>query len=147
MTNKSVEETQLKIRLPLSLKALIKEEADKDKRSMNDIILIKLENSFCHEKIEIKGVDVAPYLLLDRKKELASRLIKAIEWNELKHGKVIKYSHLAQALDHETATLALEWLKGEKEPSFLELDEIADFLGVNREWLKHDDGEMDAQNS
>jgi len=54
--------------------------------------------------------------------------------------KEIKYSHLAEQLGYETAEFFLDWVQGKQEPTFSELRKIAQFLGVNQDWLLHGDG-------
>ncbi len=74
------------------------------------------------------------------------------EWNRKKHGpeyrrqwrklhigiiEEIKYSLIAERLGYETAEIFLDWIQGKQEPTFTELRKIADFLGVNQDWLVH----------
>lgn len=49
----------------------------------------------------------------------------------------IKYSLIAERLGYETAEIFLDWIQGKQEPTFTELRKIADFLGVNQDWLVH----------
>ena len=57
----------------------------------------RLENSFNFKKLDNNSV-LNPYQLLDRKKELSNRLIKAIEYFNSLQAKEIKYTHIAEQL-------------------------------------------------
>ena len=134
-------DSQIKLRLPTELKQKIENEAQNTKRSMNAEILARLENSFNFKKIDLDGDTVLnPYQLLDRKKELSARLIKAIEWLNSSQVKEIKYSLIAEQLGYETAEIFLDWIQGKQEPTFTELRKIADFFRINQDWLVHGDG-------
>ena len=136
-------DSQIKLRLPTELKQKIENEAQNTKRSMNAEILARLENSFNFRKLDVEGdVLLSPYQLLDRKKELSNRLIKAIEYFNSLQAKEIKYTHIAEQLGYETAELVLDWIQGKHEPSFQQLREIAKYLKVNPSWLLHGDGEI-----
>ena len=116
----------------------VQKEAQNTKRSMNAEILARLENSFNFKKIDLDGDTVLnPYQLLDRKRELSARLIKAIEWLNSSRIEEIKYSLIAERLGYETAEVFLDWIQGKQEPTFTELRKIADFLGVSQDWLVH----------
>ena len=131
-------DSQIKLRLPTELKQKIENEAQNTKRSMNAEILARLENSFNFRKLDVEGdVLLSPYQLIDRKKELSNRLIIAIEWLNSSQIKEIKYSLIAEQLGYETAEIFLDWIQGKQEPSFTELRKIADFFGVNQDWLVH----------
>lgn len=131
-------DSQIKLRLPTELKQKIENEAQNSKRSMNAEILARLENSFNFKKLEIDGDTLLnPYQLIDRKKELSKRLIQGIEWLNSSQIKEIKYSHIAEQLGYETAEIFLDWIQGKQEPTFIELRKIADFFGVNQDWLVH----------
>ena len=135
-------ESQFKLRLPTTLKLKIENEAQGLKRSMNAEIVARLENSFKNfKKLDNNGV-LSPYQLLDRKKELSNRLIKAIEFFNSLQAKEIKYTHIAEQLEYKTAELVLDWIQGKHEPSFSQLREIAEYLKVNPSWLIHGDGEI-----
>ena len=136
-------DSQVKLRLPTELKQKIELEAQDAKRSMNAEIVARLENSFNFKKFESERyqfIQLGPYHLLDRKKELSDRLIIAIQWLNSSQFKEIKYSHLAEQLEYETAEIFLDWVQGKQEPTFAELRKIAQFLGVNQDWLLHGDG-------
>ena len=49
-------------------------------------------------------------------------------------------SHIAEAIGETQAGHVEEWFTGEREPQFTQLETIADYLGCNRDWLKHGDG-------
>lgn len=106
-------DSQVKLRLPTELKQKIELEAQDAKRSMNAEIVARLENSFNFKKFESERhqlIQLGPYHLLDRKKELSDRLIIAIQWLNSSQFKEIKYSHLAEQLEYETAEIFLDWV-------------------------------------
>lgn len=136
-------DSQVKLRIPTELKQRIEAEAQDAKRSMNAEIVARLENSFNFKKVVTEGQQLnqlGPYHLLDRKRELSDRLIIAIQWLNSSQFKEIKYSHLAEQLGYETAEIFLDWVQGKQEPTFSELRKIAQFFGVNQDWLIHGDG-------
>lgn len=142
MNKPQIAEVQFKLRLPTTLKLKIENEAQGLKRSMNAEIVARLENSFKNfKKLDNNGV-LSPYQLLDRKKELSNRLIKAIEYFNSLQAKEIKYTHIAEQLGYATAEPILDWIQGKHEPSFPQLREIAKYLKVNPSWLLHGDGEI-----
>ncbi len=141
MNKPQTAEAQFKLRLPTTLKIKIENEAQESRRSMNAEILARLENSFNFKKLDNDSV-LKPYQLLDRKKELSNRLIKAIEYFNSSQIKEIKYTHIAEQLGYETAEPILDWIQGKKEPSFDQLRKIAEHLKVNQSWLVHGDGEI-----
>lgn len=86
------------------------------------------------------NITLSPYQLLDRKKELSDRLVHAIQWANFNNFRELKYSHIAEQLEYETAEIFLDWVQGKHEPTFVELRKIAEFLGVEQDWLVHGDG-------
>lgn len=141
MNKPQTAEAQFKLRLTTALKEKIENEAQKSRRSMNTEILIRLENSFSFIELDNSSLP-KPYQLIDRKKELSDRLIKAIEYFNSSQEKKIKYSHIAEQLGYETAEPILDWIQGKKEPSFMQLRKIAEHLKVNQSWLVHGDGDI-----
>lgn len=75
-----------------------------------------------------------------RRKEVAERLTRMLEQvNSGRRGFKLLPSHIAEAINEERAEDAESWFLGEKEPSFSQLSAIANFLGVDPDWLKHGD--------
>lgn len=62
--------------------------------------------------------------------------------NGTRHGRLIKPSHIAQAIGEDFAEAVENWFTGELEPSFRQLDSIAAYLGGAVSWLQHGDGAM-----
>lgn len=135
-------DSQVKLRIPTELKQRIEAEAQDAKRSMNAEIVARLENSFNFKKLDAEhgNITLSPYQLLDRKKELSDRLVHAIQWANFNNFRELKYSHIAEQLEYETAEIFLDWVQGKHEPTFIELRKIAEFLGVEQDWLVHGDG-------
>lgn len=87
---------------------------------------------------------VDPLLVQDtrntRRKEVAERLNRMLtQVNAGRRGSKLTASHVAEAIREERAEDVEDWFLGEKEPSFSQLSAIANFLGVDSEWLKHGD--------
>ena len=139
-------DSQLKLRLPSDLKQKIEETAESEKRSMNAEIIARLENSFnfqsglTRESNSTKLTN--PYLLVDRKSEISERLIQSIEWINSYKMNSLKYSHIAEHCGYKHGQVFLDWIKAEVEPTFNELRQVADFFGINPEWLVHGDGKL-----
>lgn len=139
-------DSQLKLRLPSDLKQKIEEIAEAEKRSMNAEIVARLENSFNFQSgliNEPNSTKLAnPYLLIDRKSEISERLIQSIEWINSYKMNSLKYSHIAEHCGYEHGQVFLDWIKAEVEPTFKELRQVADYFGINSEWLVHGDGKQ-----
>lgn len=76
----------------------------------------------------------------ERRTQLSQRLARALaEVNEV--GRLgWRPSHVAQGIGSACAEPTEEWFLGRAEPTFAQLEEVADLLGVNRAWLQHGDG-------
>lgn len=139
-------DSQLKLRLPSDLKQKIEEIAESEKRSMNAEIVARLENSFNFQSglvNEPNSTKLAnPYLLVDRKSEISERLIQSIEWINSYKMNSLKYSHIAEHCGYEHGQVFLDWIKAEIEPTFKELKQVAEYFGINSEWLVHGDGKL-----
>lgn len=138
-------DSQLKLRLPSELKQKMEESAKREKRSMNAEIVSRLEDSLLFDNdlsSNSKKNILNPYLLIDRKHEISERLIKSLEWINSYNKNLVKYSHIAENCGYEHADILLKWLKAEIEPNFKELRLIAEYLGVDQDWLVHGDNCM-----
>jgi antitoxin FitA len=87
---------------------------------------------------------VEPLLLSNnrsmRAKEVAGRLQLLLEQvNAVTRQAKMTPSYLAEQLHEERAGLMEKWFTGEDEPTFKQLDAIAEYLGANPDWLKHGD--------
>lgn len=75
--------------------------------------------------------------------EVSIRLTEALgQVNSFKRGGAIKPSKIAEAVGEQRAEDAENWFTGLKEPTFKQLDSIAEYLGCGPEFLKHGDGEL-----
>ncbi|MDI5833649.1 XRE family transcriptional regulator [Shewanella xiamenensis] len=59
--------------------------------------------------------------------------------NELKNSS-LKASHVAERMGLERGSVVEKWIVGEVEPTFEELNKLADYFSANPLWLKHGDG-------
>lgn len=136
-------DAQLKIRVPSDLKQKIEEIANQEKRSMNAEIVDRLEKSFhfvAHPETNPKNLKLAHYQIIDRKVEVAERLAHSLNLINSFKMNALKYSHIAKMCEYENAEIFLNWLQAKQEPSFTELEKIAAYLYVNKDWLIHGDG-------
>lgn len=77
-----------------------------------------------------------------RRIEVSARLRDLLEKiNKLRH-RPLKPSHIAQAIGENKAEETEDWFIGKKEPSFKQLEAIADYLGAEKDWLQHGDRHM-----
>lgn len=136
-------DAQLKIRVPSDLKQKIEEVANQEKRSMNAEIVDRLEKSFhfvTSPETNPKNLKLAHYQIIDRKVEVAERLAHSLNLINSFKMNAVKYSHIAKMCEYENAEIFLNWLQAKQEPSFTELEKIAAYLYVNKDWLIHGDG-------
>ncbi|MGC4244003.1 MAG: helix-turn-helix transcriptional regulator [Herbaspirillum sp.] len=78
-----------------------------------------------------------------RRMEVAVRLREILEQvNSVHPGKTIKPSHVAQVIGESHAEAVENWFSGKVEPSFVQLERIAHYLGCAPAWLQHGDGSM-----
>jgi plasmid stability protein len=62
--------------------------------------------------------------------------------NGARAGRSLKPSHIAQAIGEDYAETVENWFTGQVEPSFKQLDAIAEYLGGFGAWLLHGDASM-----
>ncbi|WP_439670874.1 hypothetical protein AEMCBJ_14565 [Cupriavidus necator] len=78
-----------------------------------------------------------------RRAEVSARLRDMLEQvNRVSRARFIKPSHIAKAIGEDYAEPVENWFAGELEPSFRQLDAIAEYLGGMSEWLQHGDRQM-----
>jgi len=76
-----------------------------------------------------------------RRQEVAERLTRLLEQvNYDMRTNKLRPSHVAQRIGESTAEGVEDWFLGLKEPTFTQLQNIADLFGVRAEWLQHGDG-------
>lgn len=126
--------------------------AEKNNFSLNTAILDLISKSL----ISIdKKLPVTKLSLLERLKNIenilktevhfdnlsfvASRLNSCIEMsNSVCHVRLTP-SKVAERMGQESSSLYENYFSGIVQPSFIELESMANFFGVNKEWLKHGD--------
>jgi antitoxin FitA len=75
--------------------------------------------------------------------EVGTRLTDVLDKvNRVRAARLQKPSHIAKAIGEERVYDVEEWFVGRCEPTFTQLEKIADYLGCSREWLQHGDGKM-----
>lgn len=140
-------DAQLKIRLSTELKSKIDQSAHQFNRSLNADIVARLNNSFILSDQSVtknraeESEEDLDYADIDRKKEVAIRLQKAVQIinNINLNPRTLKYSHIALDNGFESAEGVLEWFQAKSEPTFDELRKLANYFGVQEEWLIHGD--------
>ncbi|MGE1002989.1 FitA-like ribbon-helix-helix domain-containing protein [Ralstonia pseudosolanacearum] len=78
-----------------------------------------------------------------RRTQVASRLRDLLDQVNTAHGaRGIRPSHIAQAIGEDYAEPVENWFVGELEPTFRQLESVAEYLGGSTAWLQHGDGAM-----
>jgi plasmid stability protein len=78
-----------------------------------------------------------------RRKEVAERLSRLLQQvNAEKHIQRVRPSHVAQSIGEDRAEEVEDWFLGLKEPTFTQLEAIADLFGIEKKWLQHGDGRI-----
>lgn len=133
---------QFNLRIPEDLKLKIDEAAKINQRSINAETMSRLYDSFVMDNnIHLEAAKVIENFLQartpsQRKKDVAERLI--FLFNEIKksqHFKNITIAELAYKVGESSADSAESWFKAEMEPTFSQLEKIANFLSANSNWL------------
>lgn len=76
-----------------------------------------------------------------RRKDISARLNEALDTiNEITRGNTLRPSHIAKKIGSSHAESVENWFLGQEEPSFAELEKVAQVLGINSDWLAHGDG-------
>ncbi|GAC1376257.1 MAG: hypothetical protein NVS3B3_15300 [Aquirhabdus sp.] len=139
---------QYKLRLPLELKKQIEVSAKDNNRSINADIVARLNDSFLlGSRTSHETIVALEALLLSsgrsaRRTEVSQRLEQLLaDVNDVKPGRPLKPSHVAQAIGENYAEIVENWFTGKQEPSFQQLEVIAQYLGGTTQWLQHGDWE------
>jgi antitoxin FitA len=75
--------------------------------------------------------------------QVGTRLTDALDHvNRVRAARSKRPSHVAQAIGEARAFDVEEWFIGRAEPTFAQLEKVANYLGCSREWLQHGDGRM-----
>lgn len=75
-----------------------------------------------------------------RCKQLSQRLDSSLEQINSATRKRWRPSHIAEAIGESTVESVENWYLGWEEPTFQQLQRIAEHLGLSRNWLHHGDG-------
>ncbi len=135
-------EIQFNLRIPEDLKLKIDEAAKINQRSINSETMSRLYDSFVMDNnIQIEAAKVIENFLqartpTQRKKDVAERL--SFLFKEIKKSKYfnqLTIAELAYKIGENSADSAESWFKAEMEPTFNQLEKIADFLSSNPNWL------------
>lgn len=133
---------QFNLRIPEDLKSKIDEAAKVNQRSINSETMSRLYDSFVMDNnIHLEAAKVIENFLqartpTQRKKDVAERLNYL--FNEIKkslHFKDLTVAELAYKIGESSADSAESWFKAEMEPTFNQLEQIANFLSSNQNWL------------
>lgn len=133
---------QFNLRIPEDLKLKIDEAAKVNQRSINAETMSRLYDSFVMDNnIHLEAAKVIENFLqartpTQRKKDVAERL--NFLFNEVKksqHFKHLTIAELAYKIGESSADSAESWFRAEMEPTFNQLEQIANFLSANSNWL------------
>ncbi|WP_305840177.1 FitA-like ribbon-helix-helix domain-containing protein [Photobacterium leiognathi] len=74
------------------------------------------------------------------RKNISERLIFLMQQKNNFLNSSLKASHVAERLGCAKGSIVDQWISGEVEPTFEELDKLADYFSANPKWLKHGEG-------
>lgn len=74
------------------------------------------------------------------RKKISERLIRLMQQKNEYLNSSLKASHVAERIGLEQGSVVEKWIVGEVEPTFEELNKLADYFSANPLWLKHGDG-------
>lgn len=78
-----------------------------------------------------------------RRAEVAERLGRLLEQANCRHCSTpLRPSHIALGIGEQRAEEVEDWFLGRQEPTFKQLEAVAQFLGAQPKWLQHGDGHM-----
>lgn len=138
---------QFNLRIPAELKALISEAAQVSGRSINAEAQYRLEASF-------KSNEGSYSEALTRLKDFFDAHLRSAHLISLAHKlsfilseaqavdsfNTPSISRVAEALGYNNVINVEGWFEGRKEPSFEELNKLAEYFGCQKGWLIHDEG-------
>ena len=138
---------QFNLRIPAELKALISEAAQVSGRSINAEAQYRLEASFKSNEgsysealTRLKDFFDA-HLRSDHLISLAHKLSFILsEAQAVDSFNTPSISRVAEALGYNNVINVEGWFEGRKEPSFEELNKLAEYFGCQKGWLIHDEG-------
>lgn len=139
-------EVQFNLRVPVDLKERIEESAKNNNRSINAEATSRLYESFLMPdkslSVSIKALETVflNNTSSPRKTEITHRLNEALkDINQVASTKQIQPARIAKEIGEDYAEPMERWFSGEQEPSFKQLEIIAEYLNVNPEWLQFGD--------
>lgn len=136
-------DVQFNLRVPASLKERVEQAAKENNRSINAEAIARLESSFQASNQDLSvALRVFEQLLLaktssPRKQELADRLnLAMMTINQLPRISVeLSPTRIAYDLKEEHGENFEQYFSGQLEASFSQLEQIADYLGIDSTWL------------
>ena len=138
---------QFNLRIPAELKALISEAAQVSGRSINAEAQYRLEASFksnegsYNEALTRLKDFFDAHLRSDHLISLAHKLRFILsEAQAVDSFNTPSISRVAEALGYNNVINVEGWFEGRKEPSFEELNKLAEYFGCQKGWLIHDEG-------
>lgn len=133
---------QFNLRIPEDLKLKIDEAAKSNQRSINAETMSRLYDSFVMDNnIHLEAAKVIENFLqartpTQRKKDVAKRLNYLLKEIKKSRGfEELTVAELAYKIGESSADSAESWFKAEMEPTFNQLEQIANFLSANSNWL------------
>ena len=137
---------QFNLRIPAELKALISEAAQVSGRSINAEAQYRLEASFksnegsYSEALNRLKDFFDAHLRSNRLISLAHKLSFILnEAQAVDSFNTPSISRVAEALGYDNVITIEDWFEGRKEPSFEELNKLAEYFGCQSDWLMHDE--------
>lgn len=137
------DDVQVNLRLPIALKEKIHDAARENNRSLNAELNERLINSFVTMQDNYSNVVDAVLELAsrfqtsDRIFDIKQRLDFLLEEiREIPNTPYLTPSLIASKLGYEYASETEKWFKGQAEPSFSQLKQLAKFFGCDESWLQ-----------
>lgn len=145
--SKDKDDVQISLRIPTELKEKIESYAKSNHRSFNAEAILQLTKTISSQDLAGADILVAIEKMLfqnsSTRKEVISQRLKILlaEINDTTNAPLgIKPVHIAKSIGEDYATLMEDWFLGRQEPSFSQLEKIADYFGSNPNWLLFGDG-------
>ena len=133
---------QFNLRIPEELKNKVDDAAKANQRSINAEATSRLYDSFVmNDNIQVEAAKIVEKFLrshspTERKKVVAKRLNFVLsELKKIYHFREFTIAELAFEIREDTADEAEAWFRAELEPTFGQLEKIAQHTSVNPNWL------------
>ncbi|MEQ1070886.1 Arc family DNA-binding protein [Acinetobacter lwoffii] len=133
---------QFNLRIPEELKNKVDDAAKANKRSINAEATSRLYDSFVmNDNIQVEAAKIVEKFLrsrspTERKKVVAERLNLVLsELKKIHHFREFTIAELAFEIGENTADEAEAWFRAELEPTFGQLEKIAQYTSTNPNWL------------